>query len=66
MVKQQRCPTCKGPVKPRSENESYPFCSERCRLLDLGNWLNESYRVPERFLEEEEVVQLPDDGEGEE
>ncbi len=40
------CPHCQKPVAPRSENPSFPFCSKRCRLIDLGGWLTESYRVP--------------------
>jgi uncharacterized protein len=28
------------------ENKSRPFCSERCRLIDLGRWGSEGYRVP--------------------
>ncbi len=40
------CPTCKKPSAPRAENKAFPFCSERCRLIDLGDWLSESYRVP--------------------
>jgi endogenous inhibitor of DNA gyrase (YacG/DUF329 family) len=39
------CPICKKPVPPRAENRSAPFCSERCKLLDLGKWLGEEYRV---------------------
>jgi len=27
-------------------NRSFPFCSDRCRLLDLGKWLGEDYRIP--------------------
>ena len=40
------CPTCKRAV-PLSEPRSptAPFCSERCRVIDLGAWLQESYRV---------------------
>ena len=38
-----RCPTCKQDVLPRAENKSFPFCSNRCRLVDLGKWLNEEY-----------------------
>ena len=40
------CPICKKPVAPRAANRSHPFCSERCKLLDLGRWLGEAYRVP--------------------
>ncbi|HVR76685.1 MAG TPA: DNA gyrase inhibitor YacG [Planctomycetota bacterium] len=38
------CPTCKKPVTLGSK--SFPFCSERCRLVDLGAWLTEKYAVP--------------------
>jgi endogenous inhibitor of DNA gyrase (YacG/DUF329 family) len=41
-----RCPTCKKPAK-KEGNKLYPFCSERCHLIDLGKWLDEEYRVPE-------------------
>ena len=37
---------CKKPVAPRAANRAYPFCSDRCKLLDLGKWLGEEYRVP--------------------
>ena len=40
------CPICKRPVAPRATNRAFPFCSERCRLLDLGKWLDGDYRVP--------------------
>jgi endogenous inhibitor of DNA gyrase (YacG/DUF329 family) len=33
-------------VKPREENEAHPFCSSRCRAIDLGKWFTGSYRVP--------------------
>jgi endogenous inhibitor of DNA gyrase (YacG/DUF329 family) len=41
-----RCPTCRG-VSHRDGNKLFPFCSERCQLVDLGRWLDEEYRVPE-------------------
>ena len=40
------CPICKKPVKPRGENAAFPFCSPRCKQVELGKWLNEEYRVP--------------------
>lgn len=40
------CPICKKPAAPRAARSPFPFCSERCRLVDLGNWLGESYRFP--------------------
>jgi endogenous inhibitor of DNA gyrase (YacG/DUF329 family) len=33
-------------VKPREENEAFPFCSARCRAVDLARWFTGSYRVP--------------------
>jgi hypothetical protein len=40
------CPQCGKPVPWSTENRYRPFCSERCRLIDLGQWASESYRVP--------------------
>lgn len=40
------CAICGKPVAPRGENRSYPFCSDRCRLIDLSKWLGEEYRIP--------------------
>jgi endogenous inhibitor of DNA gyrase (YacG/DUF329 family) len=40
------CPICRKPVAPRASNSAFPFCSDRCKLLDLGKWLGEDYRIP--------------------
>lgn len=40
------CLTCKKEILPRKENPAFPFCSARCRAVDLGKWLGEEYRVP--------------------
>ena len=40
------CPRCGAPSAFSSDNKWRPFCSERCRLIDLGAWATESYRVP--------------------
>jgi endogenous inhibitor of DNA gyrase (YacG/DUF329 family) len=37
------CPSC-GTRVPASA-ETYPFCSERCRLVDLGKWMDEKFRI---------------------
>ncbi len=42
-----RCPTCKAQVA-KDGNKLYPFCSERCHLVDLGRWLGEEYRIPDQ------------------
>jgi len=47
------CPTCRKPTPLRSKNPSAPFCSPRCRQVDLGRWLGEEYRVPDRSLDGE-------------
>jgi endogenous inhibitor of DNA gyrase (YacG/DUF329 family) len=40
-----RCPTCDMLVEPDVANKFLPFCSQRCRLIDLGRWLNEEHRL---------------------
>jgi endogenous inhibitor of DNA gyrase (YacG/DUF329 family) len=40
------CPQCGKPVAWDAANRFRPFCSERCRVIDLGAWATESYRVP--------------------
>lgn len=39
------CPNCQKQVEWREENESRPFCSERCRLVDFGDWANERHAI---------------------
>ena len=39
------CPCCGAQVAWRAENRYRPFCSERCKLIDLGDWATEKYRV---------------------
>ncbi len=41
------CPTCGKPVPWSSASRWRPFCSERCRLIDLGDWLDENHRISE-------------------
>jgi uncharacterized protein len=52
-----KCPTCKKEFTYYN-SEFRPFCSEKCRLIDLGQWLNESYQVPVQNLTEDEQMQL--------
>ncbi len=51
------CPQCKKKFNYYS-SEFRPFCTERCRLIDLGQWLNESYTVPAEKITPEEEEQL--------
>jgi endogenous inhibitor of DNA gyrase (YacG/DUF329 family) len=48
-VKSATCPTCKAPVVKGAPGleKLFPFCSERCHLVDLGRWLGEEYRIAE-------------------
>ena len=50
-VKNVPCPRCSAPAPFGPENKWRPFCSERCKMIDLGDWAAERYRVP---VEEEQ------------
>ena len=41
----KKCPVCNKAVEWQG-NEFRPFCSERCKLIDFGGWVNEEYAVP--------------------
>jgi endogenous inhibitor of DNA gyrase (YacG/DUF329 family) len=45
-VRTVACPRCGARTSFTRENRWRPFCSERCKLIDLGAWATESYRVP--------------------
>jgi len=45
------CPICKKATDSETDAE-FPFCSQRCRLLDLGNWASEKYVVSEPAMDE--------------
>jgi endogenous inhibitor of DNA gyrase (YacG/DUF329 family) len=60
----KKCPNCGKPVEMK-DNPHRPFCSERCKLIDFGNWADESYRVPaqeQRPSLEELEQQISEDG----
>jgi endogenous inhibitor of DNA gyrase (YacG/DUF329 family) len=46
MASRVTCPTCGKSVEWTAANEHRPFCSERCKITDLGAWAAERYRVP--------------------
>lgn len=50
-----RCPTCGRDVDQRYR----PFCSARCRDIDLGNWLDGVYRVPAVEVEDDDLDAAP-------
>jgi endogenous inhibitor of DNA gyrase (YacG/DUF329 family) len=49
-----RCPICKKPTDSATDAD-FPFCSERCRLMDLGAWAAEKYVVSDPIFDEEEL-----------
>ncbi len=40
------CPTCDKPNTWTPDNKTRPFCSERCKLIDLGEWADEKHAIP--------------------
>ena len=58
------CPLCKN-LTTWEENPFRPFCSERCRLIDLGAWASEEYRIQGRSKEEDEDGEAEDKRDGE-
>jgi len=61
MPEKVKCPTCRRDA-PWGDNPYRPFCSERCRLIDLGAWTTERYRIP---AEESGMDVENDDDDGE-
>jgi len=45
MVKTVHCPQCEKKVPWQDEQQWKPFCSERCKLIDLGEWASEGHRI---------------------
>ena len=49
-----RCPICKKPVKAAAPE--FPFCSERCRTIDLGKWASGAYVISSPVTDAEEAI----------
>jgi uncharacterized protein len=60
VAKTVACPTCGKPVSWTPEARWRPFCSERCRLIDLGEWLDEGHRISQPG-EDDGLGRGPDD-----
>lgn len=58
-MREVKCPIC-GKSAPYVGNEFRPFCSERCKLLDFGAWVNEEYTLPveDASMTEEDFEEL--------
>ena len=57
----RRCPTCQAVIDASADARWRPFCSQRCKQVDLGAWLSESYRIPAVEQDDDED---PPPGEG--
>jgi len=55
-VKMLRCPTCGQLVQPKDED--FPFCSDRCRLIDLGKWATGAYKISSPVVDPEVLEDL--------
>ncbi|MDA8087336.1 MAG: DNA gyrase inhibitor YacG [Nitrospiraceae bacterium] len=55
------CPVCRKMV-PWKGNPWRPFCSERCRMIDLASWASEEYRIPGEKVEEKEEEEEAGEG----
>lgn len=58
-----RCPTCKHEALERAKNPFFPFCSRRCKEIDLGKWLGEEFRLSDSSADADEdgTPALPSD-----
>lgn len=52
------CPTCKNQLEWSDKNPYKPFCSKRCKLIDLGEWASESHVIKGENLKQELVSQI--------
>ncbi len=50
------CPTCGGDSVYAPSNPFRPFCSERCKNIDLGAWASENFRMPTNGLPEDQLT----------
>ncbi|MEX2524696.1 MAG: DNA gyrase inhibitor YacG [Gammaproteobacteria bacterium] len=55
------CPVCKLNTSSISDKQWLPFCSKRCQLIDLGDWLDENHRIPEKDNEAQDWENMNDD-----
>ncbi|HAT8179299.1 TPA: DNA gyrase inhibitor YacG [Legionella pneumophila] len=51
-----KCPICNKQNTWRPDNQFRPFCSERCKLIDLGEWASESRKIPGSSIDPESIV----------
>jgi len=59
-VKEVPCPRCGQPALFAPENKWRPFCSERCKLLDLSHWVDGDYRIAGESMTDETTIEDAD------
>lgn len=60
-VRKVRCPQCGGDSLWSPDNPWRPFCSERCKQIDLGAWASDAYRIPVQETNDGDVDGIPSD-----
>ena len=63
MTKTVKCPTCQKQVEWITSSSFRPFCSDRCRLIDLGDWASEKHAIPDESIPSTEELPFPTDNE---
>jgi len=56
-----RCPQCGDSVNYVLTNQNRPFCSERCKMIDLGAWASDQYAIPGKLQESDDTLKLTED-----
>jgi uncharacterized protein len=51
-----KCPTCRRKVAWTEDSSYRPFCSDRCRLIDLGAWVSEQHKIPDESPAGEDLL----------
>jgi uncharacterized protein len=54
-----RCPQCRESVEYSADNAFRPFCSERCKMIDLGAWASGQYAIPGKPVETDDTLPAP-------
>ena len=49
----ERCRTCDQPLPHGRATPTYPFCSPRCKMIDLGRWMSGDYLISEPLIQDE-------------
>ena len=55
----RKCPVCEAAVSIDPPPATFPFCSDRCKVIDLGKWLSGSYRIPDRATDDGDAPAPP-------